>query len=376
MAAATPTSLAGARMSHCSAPVPGLNHSSELLPVQLVGAWISSRAPSAVSTSLSPSVCGTLTSVIEPLRACLKICSTAQGPAACRYSPLGRDQASRSPRSPLLTLRTGVSACGRAPLTGTSQSCGLALFGGSQDARTVVVVHQRTGLQLSALAPGTGRERICAPSLLTSLRPWLAPVRNSVPDGWYSARPSAEVPSEWVNRPDRVYLARLVRLPDRRLPTMFRPSGVVNPTGLARPGMTNVLSCPVASVSTSTPPLPENTWNSARFPSGDQASSTGANRESGQRASWYLVPEGLIRARVSGPERPPSGWAVVSWTRTQPGPTRSHGTLGRAAGAAWAAWAAEAARAAGGAAATPAMAVNRTAVRIAVRGARRRCMPS
>src|ERR1700722_17142656 len=351
MAAATPTSLAGARMSHCSAWVAGLNHSSELLPVQLVGAWISSRAPSAVSTSLSPSVCGTLTRVIEPLRACLKICSTAQGPAACRYSPLGRDQASRSPRSPLLTLRTGVSACGRAPLTGTSQSCGLALFGGSQDASTVVAVHQRTGLQLSALAPGTGRERICAPSLLTSLRPWLAPVRNSVPDGWYSTRPSAEVPSEWVNRPDRVYLARLVRLPDRRLPTMFRPSGVVNPTGLARPGMTNVLSCPGARVSTSTPPLPENPWNS----------------ESGQRASWYVVPAGLIRSRVSGPERPPSGWAVVSWTRTQPGPTRSHGTLGRAAGAA---------RAAGGGAATPAMAVNRTAVRIAVRGARRRCMPS
>src|SRR6202047_3447647 len=173
-------------MSHCSAPVPGLNHSSELLPAQLVGAWISSRAPSAVSTSLSPSVCGTLISVIEPLRACLKICSTAQGPAACRYSPLGRDQASRSPRSPLLTLRTGVSACGRAPLTGTSQSCGPALFGGPPDTR----------------ARGAGRERICAPALLTSLRPWLAPVRNSVPDGWYSTRPSAEVPSEWVNRPD------------------------------------------------------------------------------------------------------------------------------------------------------------------------------
>src|ERR1700723_3142089 len=115
MATVTPIWFAGARMSHCSAPVAGLNHSSELLPVQLVGAWISSRAPSAVSTSLSPSVCGTLTRAIEPLRA-------------------------------------GVSACGRAPLTGTSQSCGLALFGGSQDASTVVAVHQRTGLQLSALA--------------------------------------------------------------------------------------------------------------------------------------------------------------------------------------------------------------------------------
>src|ERR1700732_4808149 len=169
-------------MSHCSAPVPGLNHSSELLPAQLVGAWISSRAPSAVSTSLSPSVCGTLISVIEPLRACLKICSTAQGPAACRYSPLDRAQASRSPRSPLLTLRGGVSACGRAPLTGTSQSCGLALSGGSQDASTVLAFHQRTGAQELTVARGTGRSRMCVPLLLTSLRPWLAPVRNSVPD--------------------------------------------------------------------------------------------------------------------------------------------------------------------------------------------------
>src|ERR1700751_1509395 len=86
-------------MSHCSAPVRGFNHSGELLPMQLVGAWISIRAPSAVSTSLSPSVCGTLTSVIEPLGACLKICSTAQGPSPCRYSPLGTAPASRSPRS-------------------------------------------------------------------------------------------------------------------------------------------------------------------------------------------------------------------------------------------------------------------------------------
>src|SRR5580704_16875004 len=252
MAAATPTSLAGARMNHCSAWVAGLNHSSEFLPVQLVGAWISSRAPSAVSTSLSPSVCGTLTRAIEPLRACLKICSTAQGPAACRYSPLGRDQASRSPRSPLLTLRTGVSACGRAPLTGTSQSCGLALFGGSQDASTVVAVHQRTGLQLFAEVLGTGRLRRRVPSLLTSLRPWLAPVRNSVPDGWYSTAPSVEVPSEWASRPDKVYRARLVLLPDGRPATMFRPSGVVYPIGLAMPGRTNVLDCPVARVSSST----------------------------------------------------------------------------------------------------------------------------
>src|SRR5260370_19904171 len=145
---------------------------------------------------------------------------------------------------------------------------------------------------------------------------------------------------------------------------MFRPSGVVNPTGLAMPGMTNVLSCPVARVSTSTPPLPENTWNSARFPSGDQASSTGANRESGQRASWYFVPEGLMRSRVSGPEAPPSGWAVVYWARIQPGPTRAHGTP---AGAAEAAEAAGAAEAADWVAATLAVvpAVSRMAVRIA-----------
>src|SRR5580704_5348608 len=135
------------------------------------------------------------------------------------------------------------------------------------------------------------------------------------------------------------------------------------------PGMTNVLSCPVARVSSSTPPLPENTWNSARFPSGDQASRTGANRESGQRASWYVVPEELIRSRVSGPGRPPSGWAVVYWARIQPGPTRSHGTPARVAEAA----AAGAAAAGAAAAATPAVvpAVNRTAVRIAVRDARR-----
>src|SRR5580693_2564242 len=337
MATVTPIWFAGARMSHCSAWVAGLNQSRELLPMQLVGAWISSRAPNAVSTSLSPSVCGTLISVIEPPRACLKIWSTAQGPAACRYSPLGRAQASRSPRSPLLTLRGAVRACGRAPLTGTSQSWGPSPSGGSQDASTVVAVHQRTGAQEFAVVRGTGSWRRRVPSLLTSLRPWLAPVRNSVPDGWYSTAPSVEVPSEWASRPDRVYRARLVRLPDGRPPTMFRPSGVVYPIGLAMPGRTNVLARPEARVSSSTPPLPENTWNSARFPSGDQASSTGANRESGQRASWYLVPEGLMRSRVSGPERPPPGWAVVSWARIQPGPTRSHGTPARAEKAAGAA---------------------------------------
>src|SRR5215472_2354440 len=192
MAAATPITLCGARISHCSAWVAGLNHSSESLPVQLVGAWISSREPDAVSTRLSLAVCGTVTSVIEPLRACLKICSTAQGPAACRYSPLGSCQASRSPRSPLLAVRRGVSAVGCAPLTGTSQSCGMAVFGATQDVRIVTLLHQRTGLQLFALIPRTGRFRISAPPLPPSLRPALVPVANSVPDGAYSTWPSAE----------------------------------------------------------------------------------------------------------------------------------------------------------------------------------------
>ena len=66
---------------------------------------------------------------------------------------------------------------------------------------------------------------------------------------------------------------------------MARPSGVVNPIGSAAPGSTNVLTWPVARVSSSAPPRPEKTWNSARFPSGDQATSCGAVRQSGQRAS-------------------------------------------------------------------------------------------
>src|ERR1700729_2617741 len=228
MAAATPTSFAGARMSHCSAWVAGLNQSSELLPTQLVGAWISSRAPSAVSTWLSPMVCGTLTSAIEPERACLKICSTPHGPADCRYSPLGRVQASRSPRSPLLAFRGGVSAFGRAPPAGTSQIRAMPLPGGAHSASAVVAVHQRAGLQVFAAVPGTGRSRMSVPPLLTSLRPWLVPVRNARPDGWYSTAPSVEEPSDRVSRPDRLYRARLVSLlPAGRPATMFRPSGVV-----------------------------------------------------------------------------------------------------------------------------------------------------
>src|SRR4051794_7225692 len=281
----TPIALDGARISHCSACVPGLNHSSELLPTQLVGAWTSSREPLAVSTRLSPWVCGTLTRLIEPLRACLKICSTPQGPAACRYSPLDSDHASRSPRSRLLGLRRGVSAAGRPPPSGASQSWGAAALGGAQDARIVLPLHHRTGLQVFALVPGTGSFLIRAPPLLTSLRPELVPVTNAAPDGSYSTAPSAEEPSGRVSRPDRLYRARMVREPDRRLATMFRPPGVVYPVGVAPPGRAKVVAFPVARVSCSRPPLPEMIWNRARLPSGDQASSSGAVRWSGQAAS-------------------------------------------------------------------------------------------
>src|SRR5215469_8308599 len=192
MALATPSTFRGARISHCSDRFPGSYQSSETLPVQSVGAWISSREPRAVSTWLSPLVCGTVTSLIEPPRACRKICSTPHGPAACRYSPLVSRQASRSPRSPVRGLRGGVSPFGCAPLTGTSQSCGAALPGGAQDARIVPLFHQRTGLQVFVLVLGTGSCLISEPWLLISLRPWLAPVTNSAPDGAYSTAPSAE----------------------------------------------------------------------------------------------------------------------------------------------------------------------------------------
>jgi hypothetical protein len=59
--------------------------------------------------------------------------------------------------------------------------------------------------------------------------------------------------------------------------------------------MTKVLIRPEARVSCSAPPLPEKTWNSARLPSGDQATSPGAVRLSGHRPSWYRAPPGLIR---------------------------------------------------------------------------------
>src|SRR5580658_4794168 len=156
MAIVTPAAVDGVRTTHCSTRVPGSNHSSDTLPVQLVGAWISSREPSAVSTWLSPSVCGTVTSVIDPALACLKTCNTPHGPSDCRYSPLGSCQASISPSSPVREARGGVSAVGRPPLTGTSQSRGLPLLGCPQDASTVSLSHQRTEPQEFALVPGTG----------------------------------------------------------------------------------------------------------------------------------------------------------------------------------------------------------------------------
>src|SRR6266566_1294410 len=221
------------------------------------------------------------------------MCSTPHAPAACRYSPLDSCQASRSPKSPLRAgLRGGVSAFGRAPLTGTSQSCWAARPGGAQDARTVPPFHQRNGEQVLALVPGTGSCLISEPRLLTSLMPWLVPAAKSVPDGAYSAPPE---PSDCTSRPDRLYRATMVLLPDSRVPAMFRPCGVVYPIGVALPCMTNVLIRPVARVSCPAPPLPEKTWNSARLPSGDQATSSGADRKSGHRASRYLAPPGLIR---------------------------------------------------------------------------------
>jgi hypothetical protein len=153
---------------------------------------------------------------------------------------------------------------------------------------------------------------------------------------------------------------------------MFRPRGVVYPIGVALPCMTNVLTRPVARVSCSTPPLPEKTWNRARLPSGDQATSSGAVRKSGHRASWYLAPPGLTRYSVAGPVLPPSGAAVVYWASTQPGPTWLHGTP-----AGWALVTGSAVAAvpvvSRAAVSTPALS---TAVAIAVRGVRRSLMPS
>ena len=97
----------------------------------------------------------------------------------------------------------------------------MELSGGSQDASTVPPSHQRTGEQVIL---GTGSCLISEPRLLTSLMPWLAPAANSVPDGVYSAPPE---PSDCSSRPDRLYRPSTKPLPDGRVPTMFRPRGVV-----------------------------------------------------------------------------------------------------------------------------------------------------
>src|ERR1700751_1344281 len=145
------------------------------------------------------------------------MCSTPTRRAACRYSPLGSRQASRSPKSPLRAgLRGGVSALGRAPLTGTSQSCQMELSGGAQAASPVPPSHQRTGEQVIL---GTGSCLISEPRLLTSLMPWLAPAANSVPDGVYSAPPE---PSGCSSRPDRLYPPSAEPVPGGRGATDFR----------------------------------------------------------------------------------------------------------------------------------------------------------
>src|ERR1700683_2225451 len=161
--------------------------------------------------------------------------------------------------------------------------------------------------------------------------------------------------------------------------TMARPRGVVNPIGDTPVGRAKVLTWPVASVSSSKL-RPEEAWNSTRWPSGDQATSCGAVRKFGQRASWYLVPPGLIRYSSSGPDPPPPGRAEVYAARIHPGPTRFHGTLARAVRVVAARAAVVAA--AGCAAATPAVrpvasrAVLSTAATSRGMDARRSLMPS
>jgi hypothetical protein len=145
--ASTPKALAGAFSSHCSARVPGLNHSSESLPSHPVRASISSREPSAVTTRLSVlSVPGTFTGVTEPFAACLLNSSVPQAPTDCRYSPDVSRQASMSPKSGPDGLRCGVSATGLAPLAGTSQRRAMADDFAKHSARMVPALHHRTGV--------------------------------------------------------------------------------------------------------------------------------------------------------------------------------------------------------------------------------------
>ena len=67
-------------------------------------------------------------------------------------------------------MRAGVRADGRAPLAGTSHSCGPGALT-AQLARIVLAVHHRTGMQPN-LTPGTGSFLMTPPELLMSSRPF------------------------------------------------------------------------------------------------------------------------------------------------------------------------------------------------------------
>ena len=155
--------------------MPGLNHSSELLPPQPVIASTSRRAPSAVTSRvLTLSVPGTFTGVTEPFAFCLLNSSVPQAPADCRYSPELSRQASISPRSYPGCVRWGVSATGLAPLTGTSQSRAMAVFFPMHCDKTVPAFHQRTGEHpIFGSVPGTGSCPMTRPVLLINSRPVL-----------------------------------------------------------------------------------------------------------------------------------------------------------------------------------------------------------
>ena len=82
---------------------------------------------------------------------------------------------------------------------------------------------------------------------------------------------------------------------------MSVPQGGTYPTGSARRGRAKVIVLPVARVSCSVRGSALLVTNSARLPSGDQASSCGAVSLSGQLASRYRAPCGLNRYSAAGP---------------------------------------------------------------------------
>jgi len=189
-----PITLDGARTSHCSACVPGLYHSSELLPTQLVGAWISSREPLAVSTWLSPSVCGTVTSLIEPLRACLKICKHPAGPGGLQVQAAGQRpcvevaQVAAAGAAPRRQRGGPPSAQRDQPELGRGaigRGAGRQDRGGVPPPDRVADVRAR---------PGHGQLPDQSAAVADQLRPELVPVTNAAPDGSYSTAPSAEGP--------------------------------------------------------------------------------------------------------------------------------------------------------------------------------------